>query len=141
MSNAPEFESPPSSELGELEHAVMQHVWRLGPCTADSVREALLPGRVLKDSTIRTVLRRLEEKGYVAHTAENRTFLYRAALDRQRVAANAVKRIMDFFLDGSPEELLVGMVDTEMLDRKELQRLAAKIAAAQTKAAKSGEKK
>lgn len=119
----------------------MEQVWQQGPCTADSVREALLPTRALKDSTIRTVLRRLEEKGYVAHTAENRTFLYRAALDRQRVAANAVKRIMDFFLHGSAEELLVGMVDTEMLDRKELQRLAAKIATAQSKIAKAGDKK
>ena len=127
MRNAPE---PPAPELGELEHAVMQRVWQLGPCTADAVREALLPGRALKDSTIRTVLRRLEDKGYVAHEAENRTFLYRAALDRQRVAANAVKKIMDYFLNGSAEELLVGMVDTEVLDRKELQRLAAKIAAA-----------
>ena len=141
MRNEIEHESPPAVELGELEHAVMQQVWQQGPCTADSVREALLPGRPLKDSTIRTVLRRLEEKGYVAHTAENRTFLYRAALDRQRVAANAVKKIMDFFLDGSAEELLVGMVDTEMLDRKELQRLASKIAAAQTKSAKTGDRK
>jgi BlaI family penicillinase repressor len=128
MRNVPP--EPPPSDLGELEHAVMRLVWQLGPCTADAVREALLPGRVLKDSTIRTVLRRLEEKGYVAHVAENRTFLYRAALDRQRVAAGAVKKIMDFFLNGSAEELLVGMVDSEVLDRKELQRLAAKIAAA-----------
>lgn len=105
----------------------MQHVWRLAPCTADAVREALLPDRALKDSTIRTVLRRLEEKGYVTHTTDNRTFLYNAALNRQRVAANAVKKIMDFFLHGSAEELLVGMVDTEVLDRKELQRLADKI--------------
>ena len=141
MRNAHEHDPTPTAELGELEHAVMQQVWLLGPCTADAVREALLPGRALKDSTIRTVLRRLEEKGYVAHTAENRTFLYRAALERQRVAANAVKKIMDFFLDGSAEELLVGMVDTEMLDRKELQRLAAKIAAAQTKKSKTGETK
>jgi BlaI family penicillinase repressor len=132
---------PEQSDLGELEHAVMQQVWQLGPCTADAVREALLPARPLKDSTIRTVLRRLEEKGYVAHTAESRTFLYRAAMERQRVAANAVKKIMDWFLDGSAEELLVGMVDTEMLDRKELQRLAAKIAAAQTKKSKAGDSK
>ena len=126
-------QEPSAPDLGELEHAVMQLVWQLGPCTADGVREALLPGRVLKDSTIRTVLRRLEEKGYVVHTAENRTFLYRAALDRQRVAAGAVKRIMDFFLNGSAEELLIGMVDTEVLDRKELQRLAEKIASARSK--------
>lgn len=126
---------PPAHELGELEHAVMQHVWRLAPCTADAVREALLPARALKDSTIRTVLRRLEEKGYVTHSIENRTFLYQAALDRQRVAANAVKRIMDFFLQGSAEELLVGMVDTEVLDRRELQRLAHKISNAKAKGA------
>ena len=138
MRNTPE---PSSNDLGELEHAVMQQVWQLGPCTADAVREALLPGRSLKDSTIRTVLRRLEDKGYVAHTADNRTFLYRAALDRQRVAANAVKRIMDSFLGGSAEELLVGMVDTEVLDRKELQRLAAKIAAAATHSKQGGTRK
>ena len=120
-------EPPHAQDLGELEHAVMQHVWRLAPCTADAIREALLPDRALKDSTIRTVLRRLEEKGYVTHTTDSRTFLYNAALNRQRVAANAVKKIMDFFLHGSAEELLVGMVDTEVLDRKELQRLADKI--------------
>jgi predicted transcriptional regulator len=125
--------APLSAELGELEHAVMQQIWQLGPTTAEAVREALLPDRPLKDSTIRTVLRRLEEKGFVSHSLDNRTFLYKAAVDRQRVAATAVKRIMDWFLDGSAEELLVGMVDTEMLDRKELQRLAAKIAQAQSR--------
>ncbi len=120
----------PAPELGELEQAVMQHVWQMAPCTADSIREALLPSRALKDSTIRTVLRRLEEKGYVTHETDNRTFLYKAALDRQRVAANAVKKIVDFLLQGSAEELLVGMIDSEVLDRKELQRLADKISKA-----------
>jgi len=141
MRNGQEHESPPAAELGELEHAVMQHIWQQGPCTAEAVREALLPTRVLKDSTIRTVLRRLEEKGFVAHTAENRTFLYSAAMGRQLFAANAVRKIIDFVLEGSAEELLVGMVDTEMLDRKELQRLADKIAAAQTKKSKAGDTK
>jgi len=117
------------SDLGELEHAVMQQVWLKGPCTADAVRESLQPDRILKDSTIRTVLRRLEEKGYVVHDLDNRTFLYRAAEARERVAAKAVKRIMDWFCNGSAEELLVGMVDSAVLDKEELQRLAARIAA------------
>ena len=116
-------------ELGELEHAVMQHVWHKGPSTADQVREALHPERVLKDSTIRTVLRRLEEKGFVTHDIENRTFLFRATEARQHVAAKAVKRIMDWFCDGSAEELLVGMVDSAVLDKDELQRLADRISA------------
>ncbi len=117
------------SELGELERGILTIVWRLGSVTAESVREQL--DRPLKDSTVRTVLRRLEEKGYLAHSVENRTFFYRPAESRQRVAGRAVKRIVDWFCDGSVEALLVGMVDSKVLDRAELQRLADRIAIAQ----------
>jgi predicted transcriptional regulator len=116
-------------ELGELERSILLIVWRMGEVTAEHVREEL--GRPLKDSTIRTVLRRLEEKGYLAHTVENRTFLYRPAESRQRVAGRAVKRIVDWFCEGSVEALLVGMVDSKVLGRAELQRLADRIAQAQ----------
>ena len=84
-----------------------------------------------KDSTIRTVLRRLEEKGYLAHSLENRAFVYRPAESPQLVAGRAVKRIVDWFCAGSVEALLVGMVDSKVLDRHELQRLANRIAAPQ----------
>lgn len=117
------------SELGELEREVLAIVWRLGSVTAEQVREDL--DRPLKDSTVRTVLRRLEEKGYLRHTVDERTFVYKPAQSRQRVAGRAVKRILDWFCEGSVEELLAGMVDSQMLDQNELQRLAARIAAAQ----------
>ena len=120
------------AELGELERSILMIVWRVGAVTAEQVREEL--GRPLKDSTIRTVLRRLEEKGYLAHDVDNRTFLYRPAQSRQRVAGRAVKRIVDWFCDGSVEALLVGLVDSKVLDRAELQRLAERIAAAQKSA-------
>jgi predicted transcriptional regulator len=123
------------AELGELERDVLRIVWRQGYATADQVRENL--DRPLKDSTIRTVLRRLEEKGYLAHSVDDRTFVYRSAESRQHVAGRAVKRIVDWFCEGSVETLLVGMVDSRVLDRTELQRLADRIAAAQ-KAAPSG---
>jgi predicted transcriptional regulator len=117
------------AELGELERSILCLVWRLGTTTAEQVREQL--DRPLKDSTIRTVLRRLEEKGYLAHSVDNRTFLYRPAESRQRVAGRAVKRIVDWFCEGSVEALLVGMVDSKVLGRAELQRLADRIATAQ----------
>jgi BlaI family penicillinase repressor len=117
------------SELGELERNILSIVWRKTSITAEQVREDL--GRPLKDSTIRTVLRRLEEKGYLAHAVENRTFVYRPAESRQHVAGRAAKRIVDWFCEGSVEALLVGMVDSKVLDRAELQRLADRIAAAQ----------
>jgi len=121
------------AELGELERSILSIVWRSGEITADRVREEL--GRPLKDSTIRTVLRRLEEKGYLKHSVEERTFIYRPAQSRQRVAGRAVKRIVDWFCEGSVEALLVGMVDSRVLNRAELQRLAERIAMAQKSAA------
>jgi len=119
-------------ELGELERAVLLIVWRLGSVTADQVREEL--ERPLKDSTVRTVLRRLEEKGYLVHSLDDRAFIYRPVQSRQRVAGRAAKRIVDWFCDGSVEALLVGMVDSKVLDRAELQRLAEHIAIAQKNA-------
>lgn len=116
-------------ELGELERGILLIVWRKGSITAEEVREEL--ERPLKDSTVRTVLRRLEEKGYLAHSVENRTFVYRPAETQQRVAGRAAQRIADWFCGGSVEALLVGMVDSQVLDRAELQRLAQRIAVAQ----------
>jgi len=121
------------AELGELERSILSIVWRAASINAEQVREEL--GRPLKESTIRTVLRRLEEKGYLVHSLENRTFVYRPAETRQRVAGRAVKRIVDWFCEGSVEALLVGMVDSKVLDRAELQRLADRIALAQKSAA------
>ncbi|HEY1903720.1 MAG TPA: BlaI/MecI/CopY family transcriptional regulator [Terracidiphilus sp.] len=130
-SNTPTGHDP--AELGELERSILSIVWRRAAINAEQVREEL--GRPLKDSTIRTVLRRLEEKGYLAHSVEDRTFVYRPAQTRQRVAGRAVRRIVDWFCEGSVEALLVGMVDSKVLDKAELQRLAERIALAQKSAA------
>jgi predicted transcriptional regulator len=123
--------SPPPrhnpAELGELESSILSIVWRERSVTAEQVREGL--ERRLTDSTVRTMLRRLEGKGYIEHTLENRAFVYRPAESRQRVAGRAAKRIVDWLCAGSVETLLVGMVDSKVLDRAELQRLAKRIAA------------
>jgi|SRR5262249_6442599 len=115
-------------QLGDLEREVMQLIWADGPLTAETVRERL--ARRLKESTVRTVLRRLEEKGYVEHTVEGRTYVYQATQPRGKVAAKAVKRIVDWFCNGSVEEVLVGMVDSAMLDQRQLRRIADKVAKA-----------
>ncbi len=116
------------SDLGELELEVMQIVWDTGEVTADQVRSQL--SRNSKESTVRTVLRRLEDKGYVAHRVEGRTYIFRAAEARQDVAARAVKRIVAWFCNGSVEDVLVGMADARMLDPLVLKLLAKRIDAA-----------
>jgi BlaI family penicillinase repressor len=106
----------------------MDHIWSRGPATAERCREALASSRPMKDSTIRTILRRLEQKGYVDHEIDGRTFIYRATDARQNVAVRAVKSIIERFCGGSAEQLVMGMVDNAVLDRKQLERLARKIA-------------
>jgi BlaI family transcriptional regulator, penicillinase repressor len=118
------------SDLGDLEREVLQLVWDQRSATADSVQKAL--SKPLKESTVRTVLKRLEEKGHLTHSVEQRTFVYEAARTRGHAAAHAVKRIVDRFCSGSLEEVLTGLVDARLLDRRELSRLAEKIAQAKS---------
>jgi predicted transcriptional regulator len=117
-----------STELGHLERDVMQLLWANGPMTSEAVRERL--PRDLKESTVRTVLRRLEDKGFATHSVEGRTYVFEASEPRRDVAARAVRRIVDWLCDGSVEEVLAGMVDTDMLNSALLRKLADKIAKA-----------
>jgi len=119
--------------LTALEQFLMEYVWQNPGCTAETCREGLAAKRALKDSTIRTILRKLEEKGYVTHKVDGRTFVYRAVDTKRNVAARAVKQLVDRFCEGSVEELLVGLVDNQLLEPKQLQRLAAKIASRKDK--------
>jgi len=128
MFNIPNRKSPTP-----LEQFVLDYVWTHPGCTAETCREGLAEQRDLKDSTIRTLLRNLEEKGYVTHDVEGRTFIYRAADSKRNVAVQAAQQLIDRFCDGSVEELLVGLVDNRVLEPKQLQRLAEKIASRKEK--------
>jgi BlaI family penicillinase repressor len=112
-------------ELGDLECDVMQLVWARGPLTSEAVREGL--SRPLKESTIRTVLKRLEDKSFVRHSVRGRTFVFVATETRRDVAARAVRRIADRLCNGSVEEVLAGMANSAMLDPAQLRNLAKKI--------------
>ncbi len=114
--------------LSELEHLFMEYFWKRGPASADQIREAFAARRPMKDSTVRTVLRRLEGKGYLTHRTEGRTYIYVGVEQPRSVAARAVRQIIDRFCGGSVEELLVGMVSNDVVDERELRRLAQRIA-------------
>lgn len=121
---------PPRKALSDLEHELMEILWKRGSGTADQIREALAPQHLLKDSTVRTVLKRLQDKGYVTYRIEGKAFVY-SGLDKPRnVAVRAVRQILDRFCDGSLEQLLVGMVENDEVDRAELQELARRLAQA-----------
>ena len=115
------------ASLTPLQQAILEVLWAGGPSTADAIREALHPRHPLKDSSIRTMLRRLEERGYVTHAMDGKVFVYRAAMQPHRLAAKAVRHIIDRLCAGSVEQFLLGMVDEKVLPAREIQRLARKI--------------
>jgi predicted transcriptional regulator len=101
--------------LSALESAVLRQVWRLRAASVEAVHEALAGERTLKEATTRTILRRLEAKGYI----------YRAVEAPRSVAVRAVRQIIDRFCHGSVEELVSGLVEGKVLTRKELTTLEA----------------
>jgi len=115
--------------LGELEQQVLEYLWAHGPATGEAVRTAVGRDRPLTDSTIRTVLRRLEAKQFVQHDMDGTKFLYSAVHEPRKVATDAVLHVLKKFCRGSVEELLTGLVDHRVVDSAELKRLATKIEA------------
>jgi BlaI family penicillinase repressor len=111
--------------LGDLEHEIVTILWAEGEMTAADVRRKV--ARQLKDATIRTVLRRLEEKGYLMHTVESGTFIYRPRESAASAAADAVKGILERFCDGSIERALQALVDATRIEPKQLAALAGKL--------------
>jgi BlaI family transcriptional regulator, penicillinase repressor len=117
--------------LSPLEDKVMQVIWERGPSTAEDVRSALARVAPMKDSTARTILRRLEEKGYLAHTVSGRTYIYRERVPVSRAANQAVRQVIDRLCGGSVERLLLGMVDDRLISAEQLEELARKVAEAE----------
>ena len=111
----------------------MEVVWERSACTSEEVRTALAERHPMKESTARTMLKRLEEKGYVRHRVDGRTNVYSGVEPPRNVAAKAVRQIIDRFCGGSVEELLVGMVANQVVDERELERLAQRIARSKKK--------
>ena len=109
--------------LTELENLVMQAVWDAAPTSVEAVHRVVSQQRNVKETTVRTLLRRLEQKGYLRHEADGRAYVYHAVEASRSLAARAVRQIIDRLCQGSVEELVSGMVDAKVLTSSELRQL------------------
>lgn len=100
---------------------IMSVLWERGPSTVSEVQESL-PDE-LAYTTVLTVLRVLEEKGHVAHTAEGRAHRYAPLVERHAAGKSALARIRDRLFAGSPELLLTRLVEDENISDEELRRM------------------
>jgi predicted transcriptional regulator len=109
--------------LTDLENEVMQAVWDGGTCTVEAVHRIVSGKRDLKETTTRTLMRRLEQKGYLKHESDGRAYIYRAVEPARSLAARAVRQIIDRFCLGSVEELVSGMVEAKVLNKGDIDAL------------------
>jgi BlaI family transcriptional regulator, penicillinase repressor len=123
MSSRSPSEALVRAPLTELENEVMHAVWDAGPSPVEAVHYVVSRNRKLKEATIRTILRRLEQKGYLRHDIQGRAYVYRAVEPARSLAARAVRQIIDRFCRGSVEELVSGMVEAKVLTKSELETL------------------
>ena len=99
----------------------MDVVWRLGEVTAEQVRAAL-PGAP-HDSTVRTLMRVLENKGYLTHEVRGKVYVHRALVGRQKAQKLAVRTVLARFFAGSAEDLVLRLIEDEQLTREQLDEL------------------
>jgi BlaI family penicillinase repressor len=108
----------PSQSLTEREAQIMDIVWRLGDATAEQVRAAL-PGSP-HDSTVRTLMRVLENKGYLTHEVRGKVYVHRARVGRHKAQKLAVRSVLARFFAGSAEDLVLSLIEDEQLSREQL---------------------
>jgi len=111
--------------LGELQHAIMQVLWTRSEATVAEVHEALFDERGLAPTTIATMLRKMEDKGVVAHRVEDHHFVYQATVSEDAVRSTMVSELLDRLFAGDPAALVSHLVADHDIDEAEVERLRA----------------
>lgn len=114
-------------KLSRREREILEILYQRGKSTAAEVREAMADPPSY--SAVRALLRVLEEKGHVRHQAEQLRYVYLPVVPRNKAKRSEVKRLLDTFFEGSPEQVVAALLDVSStrLTHDELDRIAALI--------------
>jgi len=101
----------------------MKLVWQRGAATVRDVYEVLLERRKIAYTTVMTIMKILETKGYLKKRRRDRAFLYRPAHPKNQIIGGMIREFIDRVFNGSAEPLLVHLVKTRHLREKDLQKI------------------
>jgi len=113
----------PEIRLGKMEMAIMNAVWDHGRSTVHEVKEAISIGKKPAYSTVLTMMRKLEAKGYLEHEVDGRTYVYRSTLSRQVVRHSLLGDLLKRVFNGSPALLLSSLIEQDKIDERELEQI------------------
>lgn len=129
-------EMPKATRMGDLQLAILRVLWDLGEATVTDVHQALLDDRGLAPTTIATMLKKMEDKGVVAHRAEGRKFIYRPTMTEDQVTRSMVSDLTERLFAGKPMALVTHLISRHEIDPAELSELERMIARAKQKEGK-----
>ncbi|MGB3316633.1 MAG: BlaI/MecI/CopY family transcriptional regulator [Albidovulum sp.] len=113
--------------LTEVELEFMSRLWDLGAATVRDVQEALAPARKLAYTSAATILRILEQKGFVTSTKQGKTFIYTATLSKDAYQSRSLKNLSEKLFDNAPATLVARLVDDHDLSEEALDEIRALI--------------
>jgi BlaI family transcriptional regulator, penicillinase repressor len=106
--------------LAGQELEIMKVIWQLGPATVRDVYEDLLKRRKIAYTTVMTMMKILEQKGYLKKSDKDRAFVYRPARPQRQVINGMVKEFINRVFNGSAEPLLLHLVEEKGLSPEEI---------------------
>ncbi|MFP8490295.1 BlaI/MecI/CopY family transcriptional regulator [Gracilimonas sp. Q87] len=109
--------------LGESEMEILHHVWALGEATVAQVRERILKERKVAYTTVMTIMKNLNDKGFLKYYKDGNTYVYSARIEPEEVQSNLVSGLIDKVFKGSTSDLVQTLVKGENLSDKELKEL------------------
>jgi len=113
----------PSAALTDGEAAVMAVVWRLRRASVGDVVAAMNESRAVTYSTVQTILRILESKGYLTHDKVARALIYEPAVDERQARRRALRHLVNRLFEGSPSLLVMNVLEDEEIDPAEREQL------------------
>ena len=119
----PKRPKKPAKPLTPTELEMMNVIWRMGPCTVNQIVEALREQRELAYTSVSTIVRILEQKGFVSSTREGRGHVYAPLVSKQDYQAQTINRVVSNVFDGAPSLLVQRLLDSENLGADELEKI------------------
>jgi BlaI family transcriptional regulator, penicillinase repressor len=114
---------PKHPTLTPQELEIMKLVWERESATVRDIYEALLENRKIAYTTVMTMMKILEAKGYLRKTRQDRAFLYRPTKPKNQVVGGMLREFIDRVFNGAAEPLVVQLVKERRLKEKDLQKI------------------
>lgn len=113
----------PQLSFGRMQQRIMQILWEQGKANAREITERLNREQSTAHSTVQTLLRKLEAKGAIAHTVQDRTFVFYPLVEEHKARRSATQDLIERVFGGSVGGLMAHLLQHEKVPPKELQQL------------------